>query len=344
MKRFVKVIKRLGIALAGVVLLAALFLLGVRVWNGAMLKKEAALISHKGQYVEVDGHNMNLYIEGGGDRTLVFMAGSGIPSPYLEYKPLYSRLSDEYRIVVIEKFGYGYSDEVDGERTVDILLEQDREALRKAGIDGPYILCPHSASGLEAVLWANTYPDEVEAIIGLDMAVPEQYDYMGVKFDKADALTPEQWNAQMSSFFFILRSGLMRVMYNIEDALPASASADLTADERAEYKAITYAKYSLAEDMTMYHEQWTTEHFMEVMQGICDGPVPDVPTLLLVSDGSMMEASMGADNWKLIQRDYIDGLSDAKLVQLDCGHYIYIEEPDVVASEMRSFIDTLDKE
>ena len=88
MKKTVKVLKRLGIVLAGVMLLVGLFITGVYVWNSAQLKKEAELISHKGQYVEVDGHNMNIYTEGSGSKTLVFMAGSGIPSPYLEYKPL----------------------------------------------------------------------------------------------------------------------------------------------------------------------------------------------------------------------------------------------------------------
>lgn len=46
--------------------------------------------------------------------------------------PLADRLSDNYRVVIIEKFGYGYSDEIDGERTVGIITEQDREALKKA--------------------------------------------------------------------------------------------------------------------------------------------------------------------------------------------------------------------
>ena len=30
-------------------------------------------------------------------------------------------------------------------------------------------------SGIEAILWAQTYPDEVEAIVGLDMSVPGAY-------------------------------------------------------------------------------------------------------------------------------------------------------------------------
>ena len=89
-------------------------------------------------------------------------------------------MSDEYKIVVVEKFGYGFSDVVDEKRDMDTILSETRTALDKAGVKGPYILCPHSMSGLEALYWAQKYPDEVEAIIGLDMAVPDHYDEMDI--------------------------------------------------------------------------------------------------------------------------------------------------------------------
>lgn len=95
--------------------------------------------------VEIDGHNMSVYIEGSGEKTLVFMSGGGTCSPILDFKSLYSLLSNKYRIVVIEKFGYGFSDVVDKKR------------------------------GIEALYWAQQYPEEVLAIIGIDMAVPKSY-------------------------------------------------------------------------------------------------------------------------------------------------------------------------
>ena len=47
------------------------------------------------------------------------------------------------------------------------MLNEVRQGLSLAGESGPYILFPHSMSGLEAVYWAQQYPDEVTAIIGL---------------------------------------------------------------------------------------------------------------------------------------------------------------------------------
>ena len=79
--------------------------------------------------------------------------------------PLYARVSDNYRIVVVEKFGYGFSDVVDKERSIASILEDTRTALSEAGISGTYVLCPHSMSGIEALYWAQQYPEEVEAFI-----------------------------------------------------------------------------------------------------------------------------------------------------------------------------------
>ena len=60
------------------------------------------------------------------------------------------------------------------------MLSETRRALDKAGIKGPYVLCPHSMSGLEALYWAQKYLEEVETIVGLDMAVPDYYDEMNI--------------------------------------------------------------------------------------------------------------------------------------------------------------------
>ena len=187
-----KLWKALGIILLAIPVLCALFVAGLYCWNKASLKREAGLIHQKGQLVEVDGRRMNIYTAGGGDHTLVFMAGANTPAVTYDFKPLYSLLQDTYQIAVIEKFGYGYSDDIDGERTLSTMLRQDREALQKAGLEAPYILCPHSVSGLEAIYWAQQYPEEVEAIIGLDMAVPEQFDYQIGDLEAVQTQTAEE--------------------------------------------------------------------------------------------------------------------------------------------------------
>ena len=110
-----------------IVLIAVLILLLIIYINHQVhLKEEAELRLPLGQMVEVDGHNMSIYMEGTGDITLVFMSGGGTCSPLLDFKSLYSLLSDKYQIAVVEKFGYGFSDVVDKGRDIDSRSEERR--------------------------------------------------------------------------------------------------------------------------------------------------------------------------------------------------------------------------
>ena len=338
-----RIVKGILIGIAVTFALTAILGIGTYLYNKASLKRESKLIHHKGEYVEVDGHNMNLLIEGAGDKTLVFLAGAGTPSPVLDFKPLTDRLKDDYKVVIIEKFGYGYSDEIDGERTVDLFTEQDRKALSKAGVECPYILCPHSSSGFEAMYWANHYPEEVEAIIGLDMAVPEEYDYMGADFDNMVPEDPEEAAREMEFYdFWVYDVGLMRYM-NAKDIFPALKSEYLSDEEKREYSAIMYSKYSMSSDATINHEQWFTENFIEQMKTLHDGPVPDVPTLMFVTNDKMFEPLVqNMDNWLLIHKNYMDNITNGKLIELDASHYFYTEIPDEVKTDIDEFIGGLD--
>lgn len=216
--------KIIGKVLLVIIILLIIFLLIVFTYNKIMMNKEKALLDEPfGEMIEVDGHNMCIYSEGEGEHTLVFLSGSGTASPILDFRSLYSLLDDDYRIVVVEKFGYGFSDVVNTERSFDTILRQDREALSKAGIDAPFILCPHSMSGLEAILWAQEYPDEVEAIVGLDMSLPRSYNNFNFskteRFEKIAAIGREL--------------GIVRFYYS-DSSLPQG----LSEDEKDLYRAI----------------------------------------------------------------------------------------------------------
>lgn len=103
-RKMMSVMKWLIILLFGLVSCIAIF-------HYSMLAKEAREMQPLGQIVTVNGKKMSLYVEGEGEQTLIFLSGAGTPSPILDFKSLFSKLSDRYRIVVVEKFGYGFSDQ-----------------------------------------------------------------------------------------------------------------------------------------------------------------------------------------------------------------------------------------
>lgn len=301
--------------------LTAIFLLFSFIRHRVMLEGEKDLITPPGQMVDVDGHKMHVYSVGEGDKTLVLMAASGTVCPSLDFKNLYSELGDDYRVVVIEKFGYGYSDTVNRPRDVGSVLSDTREALKDVGIDGPYILCPHSYSGLEALYWAQTYPDEVEAIIGLDMAFPEAYNYT-----KGGILVKPYYLAQHG----LIDLGIGR-FFSDDSFLPEG-------DFLSEVEEKTYIALvnRVANNIDVAEEASEAKDSARV---VTSGIKPNVPMLLFVSEKKLDGSN---ELWKQIAYDYADGLDSVTFVELDCGHYIFHYEPEKISEEIDAFLQNLD--
>ena len=281
------------------------------------LKGENELRLPLGKMVEVDGHNMSVYIEGTGDTTLVFMSGGGTCSPILDFKSLYSLLSDKYQIAVVEKFGYGFSDVVDKNRDIDSILEDTRAALTSAGLTAPYILCPHSMSGLEALYWAQKYPDEVSAIIGLDMAVPEYYGSMNINIP---LMRIASWAANI---------GATRFIPGLSDS-DAVKYGTLSEKEKEIYKAVFYSRTAT---VTMINE---TEWVKENAETVHNMGTPQLPMLLFISDGSG-GTGFDKETWREIPIEYISQIDEGEYIELNCPHYVHDYEYKAISESIIEF-------
>ncbi len=128
------------------------------------------------EFVRINGHRLHIFRCGDESKPkLVFMSGSGTVAPMYDFKVLYKKLLDDFRIIVIEKFGYGYSELYECPCDIDSVVSYQKQALEMIGEKPPYILLPHSMSGIEAIRWKQIYPDDIKAMIGLDMATPLTY-------------------------------------------------------------------------------------------------------------------------------------------------------------------------
>ncbi|MCR5794006.1 MAG: alpha/beta hydrolase, partial [Solobacterium sp.] len=217
--------------------------------------------------------------------------------------------------------------------------------LMSLGIEGPYILVPHSASGLEAVYWAGKYPDEVEAIIGLDPAVPKQYDCMpGTHITEMEPQDAEEAvEAMKMNDLLQYRIGLIRLTMDPDSLLAALRSDALAEEEKEQYRALFYTKFCEGSGSTMMRETICTEHSLQVLLELYNSPAPDVPSLFFVSsDEAMLARPYGSlSAWYKIHEDYLAHVTDGKIVYMDCGHYIHAEEPETVSAEMTAFIESL---
>ena len=144
------------------------------VWNTIATHNDEVKYPPLGQIV--DGFDCKLHVFSS-DKvqtkapTIVLLSRWGTTSPTIDFYPLWSQL-DEHT-VVLERPGYGWSEETKRDRTVENIMEEDRLALKYAGYSPPYLLVAHSMGGLEATYYANSYPDEVFGVVLIDSMAPE---------------------------------------------------------------------------------------------------------------------------------------------------------------------------
>ncbi|WP_242837120.1 alpha/beta fold hydrolase [Eubacterium xylanophilum] len=269
-------------------------------------------LRHNGEYVIINDHKIHIYRAGNKNAPkLLFMSGSGTVAPVYDFKVLYQKLLSDFEVIVIEKFGYGYSDLYNASTDVDSLISYHREALDKAGIDGPFILLPHSLSGLEAIRWKQTYPEEIKAIVGLDMAVPAQYLSWGQEeLDKKTKLIIKMQKLHKKGLLF---------WYPLN-------KRGLSKDDISQLKLL-------------WKRNGMNDCYIDEARNVLDnaklvdktGEV-DCPILMFVSDGKQVSA-----NWIQYQNEFAKR-NNAKIIQLNCGHYVHYYESDCISDEIKKFI------
>jgi len=160
--------KILLLAVLAVVALNVILLLTGTVLEATVFEKQLRSLRPYGRLVETENGRIHLTAAGNGEKTVVILPGLGVALPCAEFGPLMRVLSESYTAVTVEYFGTGFSDGTDSPRTSRNYVEEVRNALSAGGYPPPYILMPHSISGVYAEAWASLYPREVEALISLD--------------------------------------------------------------------------------------------------------------------------------------------------------------------------------
>ena len=274
-----------------------------------------SILECKGDLVNVQGHNIHVYRQGDEDKPkIVLMSGSGTVAPVYDFKVLYEKLSKDFRVIVIEKFGYGYSDICDFPSDVDTLVSIQKQALEKLGENGPYILMPHSMSGIEALRWMQLYPDNVKALIGNDMATPLTYNMW----------TKEKVEKKIKLMNFVTKYKLYWLLCSINNRR-------LTKGEIKQHKMLRKRNA-----FNICHINESNEILNNVAIVENEG-YKNCSALIFKSNGKQT-----ALQWNECQKEFATILN-AKLINYDCGHYIHHYKSDEMCEEIIKFINSLER-
>ena len=313
-----KILKRM------IIMLPILFVLGIMFIVGSSYFEHRALVEQEkedypapGMLVDVNdnGDKLHVYSEGEGEVTFVFMSGFGTPSPVYDFQVLYQELSEDYEIAVVERAGYGWSDVTKSPRDVDTVLEETRKALQMAGKEGPYVLVPHSLSGIEAIHWANLYPEEIISIIGLDPLVPEY------KEVSEEGPTPSRLIS------FLANTGLMRNQPKVfEDNLHAMKKGHLNGEAASAAESLFFRRVQ-TENM------WQEAKLVgDNAKTVMENGIPNVPFYAFISKEN------DSENWIESITVYTNA-TEGEAYILEGEHYIHLDFPEFIAEKSRELVE-----
>ncbi len=310
MKKFFRILLK---SLAVIGLTIVLLLSIVFIVNIICNKIEQGKIEHYGQLITVNGEKMNITIQGKSAETIVLLPGFGTAAPTLDFKPLIEELTPHYRVVSIEPFGYGLSDDTDKERSTDNIVSEIHEALQALKIDR-YMLMGHSIAGIYGLDYVNKYPNEVTAFVGIDSSVPTQ-DGMDTKFP-------------IKSLQLLKKTGIARVLIKFSDDPYAGLPYD--DDTKEQIRMITNKNFyntSTSNELTNIEMNFTAAKNVTFPK--------DLPLLLFVQ-----AKSEGIEkNWIPLHEEQVKNSVHGKVITLDGDHYLHHTRSQEIVENLKEFMD-----
>ncbi|WP_322536175.1 alpha/beta fold hydrolase [Bacillus altitudinis] len=305
-----KLLKIMLIALCTILTVLVVFVASVYVVNLISNEREQGKIEAYGQKVLVDGKQMNVLIQGDGKETIVLLPGYGTASPVLDFEPLVKELSPYYRVVVIEPFGYGLSDDTDKVRTSQNIVDEIHECLQKLNIK-KYTLMGHSISGIYGLEYVNQYEKEVQAFVGIDTSVPKQ---------ETDELP-------VSSLQLLHQSGFYRLIVKMNPEQLVMPKVD--DQTKAQIKMLTFRNFldesqaSEAENFRNNFKNAQRLHFPKKL-----------PVAFYLADQTEKETP----NWKPMHEELLKNVDHGKIVTFKGGHYLHHTKSKEIADDVREFL------
>lgn len=312
-----KWIKRLGLGILPLIIGG--------IWQNVMQEKESQLFPPPGKIISVQSHDMHLYGTGTGKSTFVFIPGSGTPNAFTDFYYLQKELQSYARTVSYDRAGYGWSAKTTNPRTIDTVTEELHELLEKANEPGPYLLAAHSLGSLEALRFAQKYPDEVKGIVLLDGGSPEYY-----------ANDSEAKSYVLNRMMAGLRvTGLVRALGTVGILLPFSGENlryPLLPDEMKEMDASMYYNH-LGDASNLSFIAHINENAQAVVEG---GYLHDIPLLILSSDGDQ--------EWGEVQQQLLHWSNNSTQETIPASqHYIHWSHKEIIASKLVEMLRIVEK-
>jgi pimeloyl-ACP methyl ester carboxylesterase len=272
-----------------------------------------------GKMISLNNRKLHLYTQGNSGKNIILLPGLGTPSPVYDYARLANKLKEKYIVTIVEPYGYGWSDTTSSIRSNENIVDDIRQSLLLANIKPPYIIIPHSISGLYTLYYANKYPNEIDGIVCLDTSVPEQ-----IKLYKKGS------NLSLN-YQFLRDTGLIRLGLLIYPKLYPIHSSSFTQEESK--IILMFCNWNVS-NRSVQNETDMVKTNLENLQGI---KFPDtIPILMFLSIdtiNNIKKLNLDLD-WKAVHINQLNKNINSKVQILPGSHYIHHDNSDEIAKQI----------
>lgn len=299
----------------GIVVVTLLLLTGVSALaNASITASEKETLTPYGQRVSVDAGAINVYRNGGTGPTMVLLSGFGTPAPAIDFAPLIRKL-DAFNVIVVEGFGYGYSDLNVANRTIENITSELHQVLATLQVNEPVILVGHSVGGIYARYYANAYPKEVSAIVGIDP--------MAATTSSLKVGTPSVVEGIQAG------TGLFRLVTTIAPDLIQPPGTAYTPDDRRRTAAMTdwnYGNVSISDEWSRIGANSTKANARPF--------AADLPILEILSSESVTTMPQ----WLPNHEKELKGVATHQLEVIEGSHYLHWTQSAALARIISNFV------
>ncbi len=303
-------------------------LLGLSVFHRIKLNADMKYLAASGYYdpVSVGDHSLNVVKFGNenGKGKIVVLSGMGAGLS-VDMRQMTKILEADYRFIFVGRAGWDGSDDTKDDRSLEVIVEEYRSALKNSGIEGPYILMAHSMGAVYASYWVSAYPDEVQAFVNIDGTYVESLSEEEKQVDSSDNL-----------FYKIA------VNLGIGDILlPALLQNDsgLSKDEWRTYCILQLL--SIASDASAKECAYINRNRDAAWNSLAE---TDVPKLYISArDGDLEDA----DCKEAIEKElipYLEKMGNYEIAYLPGSHFIYKTEPAKCEEIIEEFLGRTNSE
>lgn len=305
---------RVALTIVGVLVAIPILLMAATATvNAVAVKSEASKIAAYGRLIPVAGKKMNVVIKGEGSDTIVLLPGLGTAAPGLDFQPLIKELSASHRVIAVEPFGTGLSDQTDTERTAANITGELHEALQYLGVDR-YVLMGHSVAGIYALNYSASHASELIAWVGIDSSVPDQPGWN-------DPL-PTQAIAAVNNL------GITRVL----TAIAPDPYEGLPYDDQAKEQLKLLSTKNAAAATLINEMENTPANFASVSAMTFP---KDLPVLLFVASNNT-----DVQGWDTLHEQQASSVIHGKVIPLKGDHYLHHTLSPEIAQDTSDFLST----